>query len=77
MGRESDWELKMPAFLNKRKCPAQEKICTAISACPINAITYQADDSEPLGGKIVIDDGRCNDCGACVAACCGQAIELR
>ena len=66
----------MPAVVKKRKCPEQEQLCQAISACPSNAITYQADEDEPLGGKIVIDLQRCDDCGLCVTACCGQAITI-
>jgi ferredoxin len=66
----------MKPFLNKRKCPAQELVCKAIPACPENAIIYVADASLPLGGRILLDDELCNACGACVGACCGNAIEL-
>lgn len=67
----------MTAVLIKRKCPAQNDLCQAIPACPTGAIYYQADDNEPLGGKILIDKDRCNDCGTCVQACCGQAIKIQ
>lgn len=67
----------MTPSINKRKCPAQNDLCQAIPACPSHAISYQADENEPLGGKILIDPEKCNDCGACVTACCGQAIEVR
>jgi ferredoxin len=67
----------MTAVIIKRKCPAQNDLCQAIPACPTGAITYLADENEPLGGKIKIDPERCNDCGTCVTACCGQAIELQ
>lgn len=66
----------MTAIINKRKCPAQEQVCKAIPACPSDAIYYQVDATEPLGGMIVVDEKRCSSCGACVEACCGQAIEL-
>ena len=66
----------MTATIIKRKCPAQKELCQAIPACPNVAISYQEDDAEPLGGKILIDAAQCNDCGACVDACCGQAIEV-
>jgi ferredoxin len=66
----------MPAILNTRKCPVQEQMCKAIPACPKGAITYQADENEPLGGKILIDTELCDNCGLCVEACCGQAINL-
>ncbi len=65
----------MTPTINKRKCPAQNEICKAIPACPTGAITYVEDEQAPLGGKIVIDAALCNDCGACIEACCGQAID--
>jgi ferredoxin len=64
----------MTPSIRKRKCPAQDELCKAIPACPNGAISYKADENEPLGGKIMIDDSLCNDCGACIEACCGQAI---
>lgn len=67
----------MQPFINKRRCPAQDKICKAIPACPKGAIRYVADESEPLGGKIVFDYELCDECGACEQACCGSAIEMR
>lgn len=66
----------MTPSINKRKCPAQKELCQVIPACPTEAITYQEDDAEPLGGRIWIDETRCNDCGVCVEACCGHAIEF-
>lgn len=66
----------MTPVINKRICPAQKAVCQAIPACPNEAISYQEDDAEPLGGRILIDETKCNDCGACVQACCGQAIEI-
>lgn len=65
----------MTPAINKGKCPAQNEPCKAIPACPNGAIAYVEDEKEPLGGKIVIDDALCSDCGACIEACCGQAIE--
>lgn len=67
----------MKAFVNERKCPAQDKICVILTSCPQNAASYQADPSARLGGRIVIDMERCDGCGKCVTDCCGQAVELR
>lgn len=67
----------MTAVVIKRKCPAQDDLCKAIPACRTQAISYQADENEPLGGKILVDPEKCDDCGACVQACCGQAMEIR
>lgn len=66
----------MTAVVLKRKCPAQAQLCKAIPACPTQAISYQEDEKEPLGGRILVDPEKCDDCGICVLACCGQAMEL-
>ncbi len=66
----------MKPTINKRKCPAQKEICKAIPACPKEALIYIGDEDEPLGGKIIIDEGCCDGCGLCAAECCGQAIEM-
>lgn len=60
-----------------RRCPAQEDVRKVIAACPQSAIGYVKDESEPLGGKIVIDYDKCDGCGLCVAECCGAAVEMR
>lgn len=52
-------------------------MCRAILACPRQADIYIVDELEPLGGKIVFDYGKCDECGKCAAECCGQAIEMR
>lgn len=67
----------MKPFLDERKCPAQAKICPAIPVCMEEAITFVADVSSCLGGRIVFDYDKCNGCEACVAACCGQAITMK
>ena len=67
----------MKPVIDEQKCPMQGQICTAISACPEGAIRYTADEIAPLGGWIVFDYKKCNECGLCVAECCGNAIELK
>ncbi len=67
----------MKPYIIKRKCPAQKDICKAIAACPMGAISYVKDAQERLGGKIVFDYDKCDDCGQCVTECCGAAIEMR
>jgi Pyruvate/2-oxoacid:ferredoxin oxidoreductase delta subunit len=66
----------MKPVLNERKCPAQGQICQAIPGCPENAITYVIDKSTRLGGRIIFDYEKCNECGICITKCCGAAIEL-
>ncbi len=67
----------MKPVLNERKCPMQGQICKAIPACTEGAILYIVDKNAPLGGRIVFDYEKCNECGICVTECCGAAIELK
>ena len=66
----------MQPTIIRRRCPAQDNVCKAIPACPKSAIRYVADESEPLGGKIVFEYELCDACGTCVQECCGSAIEM-
>jgi Pyruvate/2-oxoacid:ferredoxin oxidoreductase delta subunit len=67
----------MKPVLDERKCPMQGQICKAIPACSEGAILYIADKAAPLGGRIVFDYEKCNECGLCITECCGNAIELK
>lgn len=66
----------MKPSIDARRCPAQDKVCTVIPACPTSAVHYELDPQAPLGGRIVIMAALCNECGLCVSVCCGQAIVL-
>jgi len=55
----------------------QGQICKAIPACPEGAILYITDKAAPLGGRIVFDYEKCNECGICSTECCGNAIDLK
>ncbi|MCE5265970.1 MAG: 4Fe-4S binding protein [Deltaproteobacteria bacterium] len=52
-------------------------MCKAIAACPEGAVMHVEDKTEPLGGRIDFDHGKCDGCGLCVKACCGAAVEMR
>ncbi len=67
----------MLPVINKRRCPAQDKICKAIPACPRGAMRYIPDKNERLGGKIDFDYDKCDGCGQCVQECCGSAIVMQ
>jgi NAD-dependent dihydropyrimidine dehydrogenase PreA subunit len=67
----------MKPSLNQRKCPAIKEMCKAIEACSCGAIVYVEDETEPLGGRIVFDHEKCDGCGLCATACCGNAVEMR
>jgi Pyruvate/2-oxoacid:ferredoxin oxidoreductase delta subunit len=64
-------------FINKRRCPAQDKVCKAVPACPQGAMKYVSDETERLGGKIVFNYEKCDGCGICVTECCGSAIDMQ
>ena len=66
----------MKPMLNEKKCPAMGEYCPAIPACPEKAIIYVKDKSARLGGRIVFDYEKCNECGICVPKCCGSAMEI-
>lgn len=66
----------MKPRLNSRRCPAQPAMCKPIKVCATGAIYYVEDENEPLGGKILFDDDKCDGCGLCVSECCGHAIEM-
>jgi len=51
-------------------------MCNPIKVCTTGAIYYVEDENEPLGGKILFDDDKCDGCGLCVSECCGHAIEM-
>ncbi len=51
--------------------------CPPIQECPEKVISYVKDKSARLGGRIVIDNEKCNECGICIPICCGSAIELK
>ncbi|MCL2540222.1 MAG: 4Fe-4S binding protein [Firmicutes bacterium] len=51
-----------------------KNLCTAcgvcLSACPVNAISYDKD------GKAQIDPNICIECGICVGMCPTNAIDI-
>jgi Pyruvate/2-oxoacid:ferredoxin oxidoreductase delta subunit len=63
--------------LDERKCPAEGQTCPAIPACTEGAIQYVKANQIHPRGRIVFDLDKCNECGVCVTACCGSAIELK
>ena len=67
----------MKAYLDKRKCPSEKRICKPIQECPTNAIFWTKDEKEKLGSRKEIDIEKCDGCGICVDLCCGGCIELR
>jgi uncharacterized Fe-S center protein len=67
----------MQPFIIKERCAAQPHICPPMKDCPVQAFSFVEDDDEPIGGRVEIDMEKCNGCGRCVAACCGNCIEMR
>jgi len=67
----------MKAYIDKRKCSSDNRICKPITECPEKAISWIEDEDEPLGSRMEIDEEKCTGCGICVPLCCGDAIEVR
>jgi len=67
----------MKAYIDKRKCPSENRMCKPLVECPEKAISWIEDDDEPLGSRMEIDEEKCTGCGICVPLCCGNCIEIR
>ena len=67
----------MRAYIDKRKCSSDNRICKPLTECPAKAISWIEDEDEPLGSRIEIDEEKCTGCGICVHLCCGDCIEVR
>jgi len=65
------------AYIEKRKCSADKRICKPLAECPVKAIAWIEDEDEPLGCRMEIDTEKCTGCGTCVPLCCGDCIELK
>lgn len=59
---------KVMIQVNKSICP-HNHICPLIKACPVGAISQDAD------GFPVIDHSLCIECGKCVRTCPKKAME--
>lgn len=67
----------MRAYIDKKKCASDNRICKPMKECPKSAISWVEDDDEPLGSRMEVDSVKCDGCGVCVPLCCGQCIEIR
>ena len=67
----------MLAYIDKRKCASDKRICKPLRECPTGAITWMEDEDEPLGSRMEIDSKICKGGGICVPLCCGNCIEMR
>jgi len=67
----------MKAFIDKRKCPADNRFCKPVTECPEKAITWIEDENEPFGARMEVDAEKCTGCGICAPLCCADSIELK
>jgi len=67
----------MKAYIDKKKCSADKRICKPLAECPVKAISWIEDEDEPLGCRMEINNEKCTGCGICVPLCCGYCIELK
>ena len=42
----------MKAYIDKRKCPADNRLCKPLTECPTEAISWIEDEDEPLGSRM-------------------------
>ena len=67
----------MKPFIDARKCPILEDMCTIVRACPREAVSFLPAEKDGEAAQIKIDYERCDGCGECARACCGSAVEMR
>jgi len=67
----------MKAYIDKRKCAAEKRMCKPLTECPEKAVVWVEDEDEPLGCCMEIDVEKCTGCGICVPLCCGDCIEMK
>jgi len=70
-------EVIMKAYIDKRKCSSDNRICKPLTECPEKAISWIEDEDEPFGSRMEIDEAKCTGCGICVPLCCGDCIEVK
>lgn len=59
----------MAVKLNSDLCPG-DHACPAVDACPVTALVQEGTAAP------TVDEGGCIDCGVCVDACIGGALEI-
>lgn len=51
----------MKAYIDKRKCSSDNRICKLLTECPEKAISWVEDEDEPLGSRMEIDEKNAMD----------------
>ncbi len=67
----------LKALIDTRFCGANQSHCRPMQECPNEAIEIVADEKSGFGHRFVVNEEKCDGCGACIDICCGDCMELR
>ncbi len=67
----------LKAFIDTRFCGANEDHCRPMRECPNEAIEIIVDENSGFGQRFVVNEEKCDGCGACIDICCGDCMELQ
>jgi len=49
----------MKAYIDKKKCSSDNRICKPLKECPSKAISWVEDEEEPFGSRMEINHEKC------------------
>lgn len=74
---KKDGRENLKAFIDVRHCGANADHCRPMKECHNEAVEIIPDEKSGFGHRFVVNQEKCDGCGACVDICCGDCMELR